>query len=721
MGYIRLEQDANGIIELVFDQPGKKVNTMGTEYESAMKEAVADLSRRVAEGGVAGVYVRSGKPGQFFAGGDIKEMLDSPLDVDVAERTRMFDGIMASKAPLRVLETLGVPVVVGINGPCLGGGFEIALACHYRIALKGVQVGLPEAAIGLMPGAGGVVRMTRLLGMQEAIGLISTGKRMKAEEAQGKGLLNELVDSEDAMHAAAKAWIKSNPEATQQPWDKKDYKMPGGAPKDKDNQAVQGLIFMGAANVMAQTKGLMPAQKAIFACVVESAKVDFDTAQKIEGRYFLSLLLDQTARNMMIAFFVQMEALNRGASRPADQPRSKVNKLGILGGGQMGSGLAMVAAVKGIDVVIKDISMENAAKALDYAKAGFAKNKRMSQDAAAEALARIKPTDKYEDLAGCELVIEAVFEDRKIKATVTKETEAVLGANAIFASNTSALPITELAEASVRPENFIGMHFFSPAERMPLVEIISGKKTSPATLARAFDLSQQLGKTPIVINDAPGFFTTRVIGETITQGSTMITEGINPVLIESAARDNGSPVGPLAAIDEISQETAYKNGLQARADVEASGGTWEETPMNTLIMRMVTEFGRRGKRFGGGYYDYPEGGQKRIWPGLKQHFAPNGFKDVPYQDIKDRLLFSQCLEAVRIMQEGVIDSAGDGNIGSIMGIGFPAQTGGVFQCINAYGLKAFVARSRELADKYGKTFDPPQLLLDKAERGELFL
>ncbi|HUH37994.1 MAG TPA: 3-hydroxyacyl-CoA dehydrogenase NAD-binding domain-containing protein [Spongiibacteraceae bacterium] len=720
MGYIRLEKDSDGIVELIFDQPGKSVNTMGNDYDVAMKAAIVELQAMVASGEVKGVYVRSGKPGQFFAGGDIKQMLAMDLDVSVEEKTRMFNGVMEGKAALRTLETLGVPVAVGINGPALGGGFEIALACHYRVAMNGVQVGLPEAAIGLMPGAGGTVRMTYLLGIQEAITLVSQGRRLRAEQALEKGLLNELADSEEAMHAKAKAWIKANPDASQ-PWDQKGFKFPGGSPKDKDNQALQGLLFLGPANVIAQTKGLMPAQKAIFACIVDATKVDFDTAQKIEARYFLSLLLDQTSRNMMLAFFVQMEALNKGASRPEGIPRSKIKKLGILGGGQMGSGIAAVAAQKGIEVVIKDVTLANAEKARDYAANVFAKNKRIDEAQARAYLALIHPTDNYAAMADCDAVIEAVFEDRAIKAEVTKACEAVLGKGALFASNTSALPISELAEASVRPANFIGMHFFSPAEKMPLVEIISGRETSKEALAKAFDLAQQLGKTPIVVNDAPGFFTTRVIGQTVSQGAMMVTEGINPVLIDAAARDNGSPVGPLAVMDEISQETAYKNGQQAKADTEARGETWEENPTSRLIDRMVNEFGRKGKRYGGGYYDYPEGGQKTIWPGLKQHFAPNGWTEIPYQDIRDRLIFSQCLEAVRAMQEGVIESVADGNIGSIMGIGFPPHTGGVFQCINAYGLKAFVARARELASRYGEVFEPPRLLIDRAEKNQPFL
>jgi 3-hydroxyacyl-CoA dehydrogenase/enoyl-CoA hydratase/3-hydroxybutyryl-CoA epimerase len=717
MGYLQLETDADGIVELIFDQQGKDVNVMGPEYETAMSQSVAELESMKDR--IAGVYVRSGKPGQFFAGGDIGAMLEMDLDASVARKEEMFAGIMRTKALLRRLETLGVPVVCGINGAALGGGFEIALACHYRLALNNVVVGLPEAQIGLMPGADGVVRLVRYLGMQEAIGLISTGKRLQAAAAMEKGLLNELFDSEEQMHMAAKSWIKDNPQA-RQPWDIEGFKIPGGSPADKDNQAIQGLLFFGPANVMNQTRGLMPAQKAIFAAVVDVARVDFDTAAKIEARYFLSLLLDQTARNMMTAFFVQMTALNKGASRPDGYEKTTVKKLGILGAGQMGAGIAFIAAKNGIEVVLKDISREAADKGKAYSAQVCESNKRIDADQAEDILSRIHSTDDYEDLRGCDLVIEAVFENREVKRTVTRETEAVLDEHVVFASNTSALPITELAQASGRRPNFVGMHFFSPAEKMPLVEIIAGEQTSDAALAKAFDLAQQLGKTPIVVNDGPGFFTSRVIAKTIAQGHNMLEEGVNPVLIECAARFNGSPVGPLSAIDEISQETAYRNGLQARADVEQQGGVWEDNAAARVIERMYVDFGRRGKLHGGGYYEYPENGKKTLWPGLREAFAPDGYTDLPYQDIKDRLTFCQSLEAVRAMQEGVIDSVGDGNIGSIMGIGFPAQTGGVFQAINAYGVKAFVERCAELAQRYGDDFTAPALLLEKAEKGEQF-
>ncbi len=717
MSYLRLEKDADGIVELIFDQPGKDVNVMGDEYAEAMPKALDDLEAMRED--IVGVYIRSGKPGQFFAGGDITQMLEMDLQPSDEERAAMLQGIVDAKEPLRRLEALGVPIAVGINGPALGGGFEIALACHHRIALDDatVKVGLPEAMLGLMPGAGGVVRMVRLLGMEAAVGLISQGKQLTAERALDKGLLHDLATSEGDMAAKAKAWIKANPEA-KQPWEQPGYSIPGGDPSDP---ATQGLTYFGPVNVMVQTWGNMPAQQVIMAAVIDTARVDYDTAHMIEARYFQRLLLDQVARNMMTTFFVQMNAMDAGASRPKGIDKTAVRQLGILGAGVMGAGIAFNASKFGIDVVLKDLTQENADKGKAYAATACEKSRSIDEEKAKQILARIKATAEPADLADCDLVIEAVFEDRKVKAAVTKETEAVLADSAVFASNTSALPITELAEASLRPENFIGMHFFSPAERMPLVEIITGERTSEETLARAFDLAQQMGKKPIVVKDAPGFFTTRVIGQTITQGQVMLAEGVKPALIENAASFNGSPMGPLETLDSISLETAYHGMQQRKADTEAAGEAWNPGPESEVIRVMVEDVKRLGQAQGAGFYDYDDSGKKiATWPGLRELFAPNGYVDVPFEDVKDRLLFPQVLEAVRILEEGVMTSIGDGNIGSIMGIGFPPHTGGVFQCVNAYGVQAFVDRAQALADQYGAVFEPPQMLRDMAVKGEVF-
>lgn len=529
--------------------------------------------------------------------------------------------------------------------------------------------------------------------------------------------MHELASSEEEMAAKAKAWIMANADA-RQPWEAPGYTIPGGDPSDP---ATQGLTYFGPVNVMVQTWGNMPAQKVITAAVIDSARVDYDTAHIIEARYFQRLLLDQVARNMMTTFFVQMNKLDAGESRPAGIEKTQVKKLGILGAGLMGAGIAFNASKVGIDVVLKDLTIENAEKGKAYAATACEKSRSIDENKAQQILARIHATANVEDLAGCDLVIEAVFEDRDVKAAVTKETEVVLPASAVFATNTSALPITELAQASVRPENFIGMHFFSPAERMPLVEIITGEKTSDEALAIAFDLAQALGKKPIVVKDSPGFFTTRVIGQTITQGQMMLAEGVNPALIENAAAFNGSPMGPLETLDNISIETAYHAMKQGQADAAARGEAPETGPQAEVIRVMFEDVGRKGQGKGGGFYDYDENGKKiATWPGLKEVFAKDGYVDIPFQDVKDRLLFPQVLEAIRIMEEGVLSSVADGNIGSIMGIGFPPHTGGVYQCVNAYGVEAFVDRAEELAQQYGKVFEPPQLLKDMAANGKMF-
>lgn len=720
MSYITLKKDKNGIVDLILDQPGKSVNVMGYEYDQAMKKAISELKAQA--GSIKGIYLRSGKRGSFFAGGDIKAMLEMDLDMDATARKEMFDNIMESKQTLRDLETIGVPVAVGINGAALGGGYELCLASHYRVALSGaeVQVGLPEAMLGLMPGAGGVVRLTRLLGISKALPLISQGKRLRAQQALDKGLVHALAADEKEMEQKAKTWILDNPEA-KQPWDDSSYRIPGGVPGDKNAMDLQGLLFFGPVGVMNKTQGLMPAQKAIFAAICESTQVDFDTAQKVEARYFQYLLLSQTARNMMNTFFVQMNALNAGASRPQGVAQKRFKKIGILGAGQMGAGIAFVAAKSGMDVILKDRDLKSAEKGKQYSAGAVKKNKRMDDKQGASLLERIHPTDKYADFEDCEVIIEAVFEDADLKASVIKETETHMGASAVFASNTSALPISGLAQSSKRPKQFIGMHFFSPAERMPLVEIICGSSTSEQTLAMIFDLAKQMGKTPIVVNDGPGFFTSRVIGRMISQGLRMLAEGVDPVLLENAIKQAGYPVSPLALVDEISQQTSYRIMEERHRKAKLEGEDITVTAENEVVRRMVEDFKRLGKVHGGGFYEYPKDGKKYIWPKLRDLYADGEARNMPIRDIQDRVMYAEMLEAVRAHEEGIIENIADGNIGSIMGIGFPAHTGGVFQGINAIGLDVFVKRCEELQQRYGDEFSPPPLLVKKSKAGELFI
>ena len=723
MGYIRLEKDSDGILELIMDQPGESVNTLGDAFIEAITQAVDEIEQQ--KDSIKGVYVRSGKS-SFFGGGDLRKLLALPVDPSEQEATELFDGVMSAKMPLRKLETLGVPVAVGINGAALGGGYEIALACHYRVAVADAEMGLPEVQLGLMPGADGVVRMVRKHGLTDAITFISQGKQFKGQKALDNKFCDAIADNEQDMHKQAKAWILANPDAAQ-PWDKPGYAIPGGSPADKDmDQGLQGLLYFGPVNVMTNTWGNFPAAQAIFACVSDVSRVDFETAQRIEARYFVRLMCSSVAKNMISTFFFQLKELENGKSRPSFDavPKTQCNTLGILGAGQMGSGIAFAAAKQGVKVVLKDVTLEAANKGRAYVQAACEKllaKGRMTKEQSNALLSMITATENVQDLADCDMVIEAVFEDRSVKAQVTKETEAVVNAACVVASNTSSLPITELAQQSSRPDQFVGMHFFSPAEKMPLVEIIRGEKTSDESLAKAFDLAILLGKKPIVVNDGPGFFTTRVIAKTVEQGATMVLEGVNPVVIENAALQNGSPVGPLAAIDEISQATAYKNAQQSFADKRANGQAVDENaPAYRLVKQMVETFDRKGKVHGAGYYEYPEGGKKYIWPGLQEHFAPNGYTDIPFADVQDRLVFSQALEAVRAMEEGIVNTSADGNIGSIMGIGYPAQTGGVFQHINAYGLNPFIERAEYLQQTYGDDFAVPELLKQKAAAGECF-
>jgi 3-hydroxyacyl-CoA dehydrogenase/enoyl-CoA hydratase/3-hydroxybutyryl-CoA epimerase len=720
MPYISLKKGQDGIVDLILDQPGKSVNVMGNEYDVAMKKAVREL-KGMADS-IKGVYLRSGKPGTFFAGGDVKAMLQMDLNMTPDERSKMLEALMETKQALRDLETLGVSVAVGINGVALGGGYELCLATHYRVALRqpNVQIGLPEATLGLMPGADGVVRLTRLLGCAAALPLISQGRRLRPQAALDKGLIHELADDEQDMERKAKKWILANPGA-KQPWDEKSYKIPGGVPGESKSQEMQGLLFFGPVAVMNQTQGLMPAQKAIFATIAETAMVDFATAQKIEARYFQHLLLHQTSRNMMTAFFSQMNDINSGISRPKGIDKKTFKKIGVLGAGQMGAGIAFAASKVGIEVILKDQSMDMAEKGRAYSQTAIEKNKRIDDKQGKEIMGRIHVSDEYAAFSDCEVVVEAVFEDAELKAQVIPQAEEHLGNAAIFASNTSALPITGLAESSRRPKQFIGMHFFSPAERMPLVEIICGKQTSDSTLAAIFDLAKQLGKTPIVVNDGPGFFTSRVIGKMISQSLCMLAEGVDPVVLENAIKQAGYPVSPLALVDEISQLTSYRI-MQQRQEAAKRAGKQYTTPRESeVVRRMVEDYDRKGKVHGGGFYEYPKDGKKYIWPELRDMFADGKGRDMPLSDIQDRVMYAEMLEAIHAHEEGVINNVADGNIGSIMGIGFPAHTGGVFQGINAIGLKAFVERCKELQQRYGDEFKPPPLLLKKASSDELFL
>ncbi|AZF06806.1 3-hydroxyacyl-CoA dehydrogenase NAD-binding domain-containing protein [Pseudomonas sp. R5-89-07] len=710
---IRYEKGQDQIVVLTLDMPGQSANTMNAAYREAMAATIARLEAE--KHSLAGVIITSAKK-TFFAGGDLNEL----IQVDKAHAKDFYDGVGVLKAQLRRLESLGKPVVAAINGAALGGGWEICLACHHRVALddKSVQLGLPEVTLGLLPGGGGVVRMVRLLGLEKALPYLLEGNKLRPAQALQAGLIDEVAADRDELLAKSRAWILDHPQATQ-PWDTKGYQIPGGTPS---NPKVAQMLAIAPSILRSKTQGCFPAPEKILCAAVEGAQVDFDTAHLIETRYFTELVTGQVAKNMIGTFWFQLNEINAGRSRPQGFAPYVTRKVGILGAGMMGAGIAYVSACAGIDVVLKDINLAAAEKGKAHSAALLDKKVGRGQLTAEQretTLARILPTQDDADLAGCDLVIEAVFEDRELKARVSAAAQRVVGAHAVIASNTSTLPISGLAAAVPDPGTFIGLHFFSPVDKMPLVEIIKGAHTRDETLARGFDFVLQIKKTPIVVNDSRGFFTSRVFGTFTNEGIAMLGEGVAAPMVETEARKAGMPVGPLAVSDEVSLSLMSHIRQQTTKDLQAEGKVAPTHPATVVIDLLVNEYKRTGKAAGGGFYDYPTGGQKHLWPELKARFEQPGQQISP-QDVRDRLLFIQAIETVRCLEEGVLMSTADANIGSIFGIGFAAWSGGALQFINQYGLNDFIARSRYLADAYGERFAPPTLLLEKAAQGETF-
>ncbi|MGX1134590.1 3-hydroxyacyl-CoA dehydrogenase/enoyl-CoA hydratase/3-hydroxybutyryl-CoA epimerase [Streptomyces glaucescens] len=715
---IRWEQDDTGVVTLVLDAPNQSANTMN----QAFRDSLAVIADRLEaeQDSIRGIIVTSAKK-TFFAGGDLRDL----IRVTPETAQELFDGGMAIKRNLRRIETLGKPVVAAMNGAALGGGFEIALACHHRVALDapGSKIGCPEVTLGLLPGGGGVVRTVRLLGITDALlKVLLQGTQYSPRRALDNGLVHEVAETREEMLAKARAYIDAHPESAQ-PWDVPGYRIPGGTPA---NPKFAANLPAFPANLRKQTGGApYPAPRNILAAAVEGSQVDFETAQVIEARYFVELAAGQTSKNMIQAFFFDLQAVNSGANRPKDVAPRQVRKAAVLGAGMMGAGIAYACARAGIDVVLKDVSLEAALKGKGYSEKLCAKavsRGRTTQEKADALLARITPTADARDLAGCDAVIEAVFEDTALKHKVFQEIEQVVAPDALLCSNTSTLPITALAEGVQRQSDFIGLHFFSPVDKMPLVEIIKGERTGDEALARAFDLVRQINKTPIVVNDSRGFFTSRVIGHFINEGVAMVGEGVEPASVEQAAAQAGYPAKVLSLMDELTLTLPRKIRNETRRAVEEAGGTWTAHPAEAVIDRMVDEFGRTGRSGGAGFYDYDESGKRvGLWPGLREHFTEPG-RTIPFEDMQERMLFSEALDTVRLLEEGVLTSVADANIGSVFGIGFPGWTGGVLQYINGYegGLPGFVARARELAERYGERFTPPALLVEKAENGERF-
>jgi 3-hydroxyacyl-CoA dehydrogenase/enoyl-CoA hydratase/3-hydroxybutyryl-CoA epimerase len=701
---IRFEKDSENIVTLTFDAPGAPVNTMTEAFQKAFTDTVARLARE--KDSIKGVILASAKK-TFFAGAELKDVLKfGPND-----GPKVFHWIEAAKKDMRALETLGIPVVAALEGSALGGGWEYALSAHCRIVLDdpSIQLGLPEVTLGLLPGAGGVTKTTRLLGLQAAFPYLVEGRTMRPQDAAKLGLVQGLAANREDLFKMAREWIRANP-SPKQPWDDPKFRMPGGTPS---SPAVSQMLSIAPAMVIEKTRGLYPAPKAIMGAMVEGSYVDFDTALRIESRYLARLAVGSVAKNLISLFF-NRTAIKSGASRPKDFPKWKATKVGILGAGMMGGGIAYANAVRGVASVLKDVSLEAAQKGRGYTEKVLSRRKRPAE----KELALITPTADYKDLQGCDLIIEAVFEKRDLKAQVTKEAEPMLGAGGFFASNTSTLPISGLAAASAHADKFIGLHFFSPVDRMELVEIIKGAKTSPETLAKAYDYVLQIGKTPIVVNDSRGFYTSRTFGTFVQEGCAMLAEGIPAAAIENAARQAGMPVGPLEVIDQTSMSLSMHVMEQTIADLKAEGKPLPpEHPGQKVIVKMVKELNRPGRAAGGGFYEYPKEGRKSLWPELAKVFGREDSKwDI--EEMKDRILYRQAIETARCLEEGVLSTVHDANIGSIFGIGFPAWTGGALQFINHVGVAKFVARADELAKKYGERFAPARLLRDKAARGE---
>ncbi|MFV8170271.1 3-hydroxyacyl-CoA dehydrogenase NAD-binding domain-containing protein [Mycolicibacterium peregrinum] len=706
---IQWDNDADGIVTLTLDDPTGSANVMNDDFQNSIHRAV---QRLVAEqDSITGVVITSAKK-TFFAGGDLKWM----MSLDQSDAAEAFDTVERVKADLRKLETLPKPVVAAINGAALGGGLEIALATNHRIAadVKGSQIGLPEVTLGLLPGGGGVARTVRMFGIQKAfMEVLSQGTRFNPAKAKETGLVDELVGSVDELIPAAKAWIKANPEADTQPWDVKGYKIPGA------EELAAVLPSMGS-NLRSQLKGApVPALRAILAAAVEGAQVDFDTASRIESRYFSEVATGQTAKNMIQAFFLDLQAINGGASRPEGIAKQEIKKIGVLGAGMMGAGVAYVSAKAGYDVVLKDVSIEAAERGKDYSRKLEAKaigRGVSTEEQAAALLGRIIPTADPQDLKGVDFVIEAVFENSELKHKVFQEIEDIVEPNALLGSNTSTLPITGLATGVKRQEDFIGIHFFSPVDKMPLVEIIKGEKTSDEALARVFDYTLAIRKTPIVVNDSRGFFTSRVIMTFVREAMAMLAEGVAPTSIEQAGGQAGYPAPPLQLLDELNLELLQKVSIETRKAVEADGNTYTPHPGEAVVEKMI-ELGRPSRLKGAGFYSYVDGKRTQLWPGLRETFN-SGSSQIPLQDMIDRMLFAEALETQKCLDEGVLTSTADANIGSIMGIGFPPYTGGSAQFIVGYqgelgvGKAAFVARAKELAARYGDRFLPPASLSD---------
>ncbi len=719
-----IDIDDDGIALMTIDLPGQSMNVWNADLMADFPKFIDEF---IGNDDIKGLVITSGKASGFLAGADLN-MLGATKATTMAEA---FEGAWALNATLRKMETGGKsnkdlvkgaahakPVACALNGLALGGGLELALACHYRVCADHpkIQLGLPESQVGLLPGGGGTQRLPRLIGLQGAGMMIMSGKPANPQAALAQGVVNEVAPA-DQVVAKAKQWVKDNPKASA-PWDKKGFKFPGGA-GSMDPRSVP--LYMGASTMaLKQSKGNYPAIQAILSCLYEGSMLPIDTALRVESKYFTKLLSGPNAKNMIRTLFINKQAAEKGAARPQDVPASDLKKVGVLGGGLMGSGITHVTAKGGMDVIVLDRSVEDAQKAVAYSQKivdKAVKRGKMTQEKADAFMARITPTDNYDDLKDVDLIIEAVFERPDVKADVIKKTEAVIGKDVIFASNTSTLPITGLAKNSERPDQFIGMHFFSPVEKMPLLEIIPGEKTGDKALAVALDYNAKIRKTPIVVKDVRGFYTNRVFPPYAGEAMLMISEGVSMTLIENAAVHMGMPIGPLAVVDETTLKLGYD---VMQSTKEELGDEYKPSGNEELFELMVNKLGRSGRRFGGGFYDYDDKGNKKgLWKGITDHF-PLAEVQPSVEEVQQRLMFIQLIATAQCYHEEVVSDPQSADLGAIFGWGFAPWTGGPMSHIDTMGVDNFVRIADNLAQQHGERFNPPMSFRDKADKGETF-
>ena len=710
MQNLKLETSADGFATLTLDAPGQSMNVVNDAFIADMEAATAQIA---ADPAIKGVIVTSGKPA-FMAGADLTQLVNGFGSL-TPKQAYAFS--QRATAMHRAIEQSGKPWVAAINGLALGGGFELALACHHRVLVDNPKavVGLPEVNVGLLPGSGGTVRLAILIGFKTALDLLLSGRSVAPAEALKLGIVDAVVPA-DQLIDAARAWLATDPNPVR-PWDVK-----GWVPPQKKGMTVpeDSAAYMMLTGSLALKGYNTPAPQAILSSVFEGLQLPFDKALAVESKYFAKLLTNPVARNIIRTTFISKLAAEKGARRPAGLPKSEVKKLGVLGAGMMGAGIAFVAATAGIEVVLLDRDVPTAEKGKAYTakvQGKLVEKGGLAQDKADAVLARITPTDDYAQLAGCDMIVEAVFEDTAIKAETTRKAEAVIPATAVFATNTSSLPISQLATASQRPDQFIGIHFFSPVDRMGLVEVIVGQQTSKETLAKALDFIAQLRKTPIVVNDSRGFYTSRAFRMFIFEGVAMLEDGVEPARIENAAKAAGFPIGPLALLDEVTMELPVKIVEEAAADASTVNKYTIERGRSVLD-RMIA-LGRGSRKAGGGFYEYPATGGKRLWSGLSAEF-PAAENQPDLEELKTRFLYSQANETAQTFEEGVLETPEDADLGAIYGWGFPAWTGGTLSFIDTVGIANFVAEADRLAQLYGARFAPSDWLRAKAAKGEGF-